>query len=43
MPGRRLHVLYGHDDEVTCVAIMTELDLAVSGSKVNFISLHLSE
>lgn len=27
-------ILYGHDTEVTCVAIMTELDVAVSGSKV---------
>lgn len=29
-----IHTLYGHDDELSCVAIMTELDLVVSGSKV---------
>ncbi|KAG2465108.1 NBEL2 protein, partial [Polypterus senegalus] len=28
-----VQVLYGHDDEVTCVAISTELDMAVLGSK----------
>jgi len=27
-----LHILYGHDDEVTCVAINIELDVALSGS-----------
>jgi len=26
--------LYGHDDEVTCVVISSEYDMAVSGSKV---------
>ncbi|MGH0120505.1 UNVERIFIED_CONTAM: hypothetical protein FKN15_066829 [Acipenser sinensis] len=35
-----VQVLYGHNDEVTCVAISTELDMAVSGSKDKF-SLHL--
>lgn len=30
-----VQVLYGHDAEVTCVAISTELDMAVSGSKVS--------
>ncbi|MGH0127029.1 UNVERIFIED_CONTAM: hypothetical protein FKN15_030295 [Acipenser sinensis] len=29
-----VQVLYGHNDEVTCVAISTELDMAVSGSKL---------
>lgn len=29
-----LLILYGHDDEVTCVAISLELDVAVSSSKV---------
>lgn len=29
-----LHTLYGHDDTVSCVAIMTELDIVVSGSLV---------
>lgn len=27
------HILYGHDDEVTCVAANADLDVAVSGSK----------
>lgn len=30
-----LHTLYGHDDTVSCVAIMTELDVVVSGSLVS--------
>ncbi|XP_077576978.1 neurobeachin-like protein 2 isoform X3 [Stigmatopora nigra] len=30
---RPVQVLCGHDQEVTCVAISTELDMAVSGSK----------
>jgi len=29
-----LQVLCGHQDSVTCVTIVTELDMAVSGSKV---------
>ena len=29
-----IHILYGHDDEITCVAIHIELDVAVSGSTV---------
>lgn len=29
-----LHTLYGHDDTVSCVAIMTELDIVVTGSLV---------
>jgi hypothetical protein len=28
------HVLLGHDDEVTCVAVNADLDVVVSGSKV---------
>lgn len=32
-----LHTLYGHENAVSCVAIMTELDLVVSGSKVIFL------
>lgn len=32
---RPVQVLCGHDQEVTCVAISTELDMAVSGSKVS--------
>ncbi|XP_077160810.1 neurobeachin-like protein 2 isoform X4 [Paroedura picta] len=35
-----VQVLYGHDDEVTCVAISTELDMAVSGSKDGTIVVH---
>ncbi|XP_062978473.1 neurobeachin-like protein 2 isoform X1 [Elgaria multicarinata webbii] len=35
-----VRVLYGHDDEVTCVAISTELDMAVSGSKDGTIIVH---
>lgn len=31
-----VHTLYGHDDAVSCVAIMTELDMVVSGSLVGF-------
>lgn len=31
-----VQVLYGHDAEVTCVAISTELDMAVSGSEVSW-------
>lgn len=31
---RPTQTLYGHDDEVTAVAISSELDMAVSGSKV---------
>ncbi|KAG9337759.1 hypothetical protein JZ751_028257 [Albula glossodonta] len=33
-------VLCGHDQEVTCVAISTELDMAVSGSKDGTLILH---
>ncbi|KAG8138665.1 hypothetical protein E2320_001489 [Naja naja] len=33
-------VLYGHEDEVTCVGISTELDMAVSGSKDGSILVH---
>lgn len=32
---RPVQILVGHDQEVTCVAISTELDMAVSGSKVS--------
>uniref|UniRef100_A0A8C4XCF7 Neurobeachin-like protein 2 n=1 Tax=Erpetoichthys calabaricus TaxID=27687 RepID=A0A8C4XCF7_ERPCA len=35
-----VQVLYGHDDEVTCVAISTELDMAVSGSKDGTLIMH---
>lgn len=30
-----IQTLYGHDSAVTCVAIMTELDMVVSGSAVS--------
>ncbi|KAL7977800.1 hypothetical protein Chor_010752 [Crotalus horridus] len=38
--GRDPCVLYGHEDEVTCVGISTELDMAVSGSKDGTILVH---
>eukprot|EP00743_Colponemidia_sp_Colp-15_P011451 GILK01012779.1.p1 GENE.GILK01012779.1~~GILK01012779.1.p1 ORF type:complete len:1306 (+),score=251.28 GILK01012779.1:285-3920(+) len=34
------HVLYGHDDEVSCVAINTDLDIAVSASKDGTAIIH---
>jgi len=33
-----LQVLCGHHDSVTCVTIVTELDMAVSGAKVTSLS-----
>jgi WD40 repeat protein len=35
-----IHILYGHDDEITSVAINIELDIAVSGSKDGTCILH---
>lgn len=35
-----LHILYGHDDAVTCVDIHPEMDLVVSGSDDGTIILH---
>ncbi|KAM4705340.1 neurobeachin-like protein 2 [Rhinophrynus dorsalis] len=35
-----VQVLYGHEDEVTCLAISTELDMAVSGSKDGTVLVH---
>nr|XP_054591731.1 neurobeachin-like protein 2 isoform X3 [Nothobranchius furzeri] len=37
---RPMQVLCGHDQEVTCVAINTELDMAVSGSKDGTVIVH---
>ncbi|XP_061771757.1 neurobeachin-like protein 2 isoform X2 [Nerophis ophidion] len=37
---RPIQVLSGHDEEVTCVAISTELDMAVSGSKDGTVIVH---
>jgi Beige/BEACH domain/Neurobeachin beta propeller domain/Neurobeachin/BDCP, DUF4704 alpha solenoid region/Neurobeachin alpha solenoid region/PH domain associated with Beige/BEACH len=34
------HVLYGHDDEVTCVAVSTDLDVVVSCSRDGTIIVH---
>ena len=34
------HVLFGHDDEVTCVDLNTELDIAVSGAKDGSCIIH---
>lgn len=36
-----LQILYGHTDEVSSVSISTELDMAVSGSKVSILILFL--
>ncbi len=38
---RPLQTLYGHDDVVNTVAMMWELDIAVSGSKVRFNSIRI--
>ncbi|KAG1669663.1 Neurobeachin-like protein 1 [Nymphon striatum] len=35
-----LQTLYGHNDEVTCVAIAIELDMAVSGSKDGTVNVY---
>ncbi|XP_051574482.1 neurobeachin-like protein 2 isoform X2 [Myxocyprinus asiaticus] len=37
---RPVQVLSGHDQEVTCVAISTELDMAISGSKDGTVIVH---
>ena len=29
-----IHILSGHNDEVTCLAVNSELDVVISGSKV---------
>lgn len=36
-----VQVLYGHTDEVVSVSISTELDMAVSGSRVSAHARHL--
>uniref|UniRef100_A0A670ZS51 Neurobeachin-like protein 2 n=1 Tax=Pseudonaja textilis TaxID=8673 RepID=A0A670ZS51_PSETE len=40
LASKPVQVLYGHEDEVTCVGISTELDMAVSGSKDGSILVH---
>ncbi|XP_055544656.1 neurobeachin-like protein 1 isoform X1 [Wyeomyia smithii] len=35
-----VHTLYGHDGAVSCVSIMTELDLVVSGSLDGTVNVH---
>ncbi|XP_049530577.1 neurobeachin-like protein 1 isoform X2 [Anopheles darlingi] len=35
-----VHTLYGHEDAVSCVAIMTELDMVVSGSLDGTVNVH---
>ncbi|KAF7669441.1 hypothetical protein LDENG_00186230 [Lucifuga dentata] len=40
LSSRPVQVLCGHDQEVTCVAISTELDMAVSGSKDGTVIVH---
>ncbi|XP_039530585.1 neurobeachin-like protein 2 isoform X1 [Pimephales promelas] len=37
---RPVQVLCGHDQEVTCVALSTELDMALSGSKDGTVIMH---
>ncbi|MEQ2239137.1 Neurobeachin-like protein 2 [Ilyodon furcidens] len=37
---RPVQILCGHDQEVTCVAISTELDMAISGSKDGTVIVH---
>ena len=37
---RPRHVLYGHDDEVTCAAVSTQFDLVASGGRDGSILLH---
>jgi WD domain, G-beta repeat. len=41
MTPRPVQTLYGHDKAVTCVGIMTELDMAVSGSLVSGEAIHV--
>uniref|UniRef100_A0A669D9I1 Neurobeachin-like protein 2 n=1 Tax=Oreochromis niloticus TaxID=8128 RepID=A0A669D9I1_ORENI len=40
LSSRPVQILCGHDQEVTCVAISTELDMAVSGSKDGTVIVH---
>ncbi|XP_058062662.1 neurobeachin-like protein 1 isoform X2 [Anopheles bellator] len=35
-----VHTLYGHEEAVSCVAIMTELDMVVSGSMDGTVNVH---
>jgi len=34
------HILRGHDDEITCVALSVDLDMCVSGSKDATVAIH---
>lgn len=38
-----VHTLYGHDKPISCVAIMTELDLAVTGSMDGTVNVYTIE
>ncbi|XP_023703751.1 neurobeachin-like protein 1 isoform X2 [Cryptotermes secundus] len=40
MTPRPVQTLYGHDKAITCVGIMTELDMAVSGSLDGTVNVH---
>lgn len=40
LASKPFQILYGHTDEILSVGISTELDMAVSGSRVR---LHLEE
>ncbi|XP_054992464.1 neurobeachin-like protein 2 isoform X1 [Sorex araneus] len=40
LASKPVQVLYGHEAAVSCVAISTELDMAVSGSEVGTVIIH---
>ncbi|KAH8042413.1 hypothetical protein HPB51_023252 [Rhipicephalus microplus] len=40
LPNKPFQILCGHDSEVTCVAVITELDMALSGSKDGTVNVH---
>nr|KAF6420831.1 neurobeachin like 2 [Molossus molossus] len=40
LASKPMQVLYGHEAAVSCVAINTELDMAVSGSEVGTVIIH---
>lgn len=40
LPDKPFQILCGHDSEVTCVAVITELDMALSGSKDGTVNVH---
>ncbi|XP_064474844.1 neurobeachin-like protein 1 [Ornithodoros turicata] len=40
LPEKPFQILCGHDSEVACVAVLTELDMAISGSKDGTVNVH---